>query len=117
MPDAFAGTGIQSQQAVGEQVGARPVRAVEIIRSRPGGEVGDSSLFVDGDLAPRVGGSGVLPGVFAPRVITELTRMGNGVKLPHDRAGDYVEGAQISRRREKTLARSRAHDNQIFKNL
>ena len=47
MPQAFAGACIQREQAIAEEIGAGPVRAVEVERGGAGGEVGDAALLVD----------------------------------------------------------------------
>src|SRR5262249_50431239 len=47
MPQAFAGAGIESQQAVGEQVRAFAIRAVEIVLGARGGRVEDTARLVD----------------------------------------------------------------------
>ena len=81
------------------------------------GEIGDAPHWIDGDFSPRVHAADVLPRVRRPRVVTELARMRNRVKLPRELAGDDVVRANISCGRHVVLAGRRAEDDQVFENL
>ena len=73
MPEVFAGASIQGQQAIGIQIGALAIRAVEIVSRRAQREIGYAALFIDGDFAPGVGAPDVLPGIRGPGFITRVS--------------------------------------------
>ena len=83
MPQRLSGACIQREQAVAEQVAADAIGAVVVIGGRAGGEVGDAALFVDRDLAPRVGAARIFPRVLRPRVVALFAGTRNGVEGPH----------------------------------
>jgi hypothetical protein len=96
VPEIFAGAGIESKQAIGKEIGADAVRSVEIIGGRAQGEIGDSALLIDRDLAPRIGAAYVLPGIRGPCVLALFARMRNRVEYPHHLSGKHVIGAQVA---------------------
>src|SRR5947209_5443991 len=93
-----------------------PVRAVEIVRSGTNWEVGNTALFVDCDLTPSICASDGLPRLFRPCVITELSRMRNGVKGPHQLSCQHVESAQVTGRGAVLFACRRSQDQKLFEN-
>ena len=82
MPEPFAGARVERQQAVGEEIRAVPIRAVEIVGRRSGRDVDDAALLVDRHRAPVVRAAGVLVGVLRPGLVAELAGHRDGVKLP-----------------------------------
>jgi hypothetical protein len=52
MPQAPAGARIERQQAVGEQVVAGAIAAVNVIRRGAGGKIRDAALLVERNIAP-----------------------------------------------------------------
>ena len=85
----------RARRAVAEEVGADAIGAVEVVRGRAGGKVGDAALFVDGDFAPGVDAADVLPGVFRPGFVAEFAGVWDGVKSPDEFAGEDVVGAEV----------------------
>ena len=115
MPEAAAGAGIEGQQAIGEEVRAVAVGAIEIVFGAGGGRVQDAAFFVERKFAPDVGAADSLPGVLGPGVVAELARVRDGVKGPDDLAGAHVEGADVAGRRAVALVGGGAEDQQVFK--
>ena len=66
--------------------------------------------FVDRHLAPVVGAADVLPPVGRIRLVAELAGLRNGVELPQQPARDHVVGADVARRRQRSLTRLSAED-------
>ena len=56
-------------------------------------QIRDAELFVDRQLTPEAGVSGIRPRVFQPRVVAELTGLRNRVEDPAALAGSRVEGS------------------------
>ena len=86
VPQPLARARIERQQAIGKEVRADAIGAVEVEGSRSGGEVGNRPLRIDRDLPPRVGAADVLPRVLGPRLVAELARVRDGVELPGELA-------------------------------
>src|SRR6266478_2495582 len=99
MPETFPGARVKSQEAIGGKVRAGSIGAVIVISRRPGGEVGDAPLLVNGDLAPRVGSARVFPRILRPGFETEFIGMRNGVESPDHSSADYIIGPDIPGRR------------------
>src|SRR5437016_11402957 len=108
MPETFTSARVEGEEAIAEQVRPRPIGAVIVIGRRPGGEVGDAPLFVDGDLAPRVGSARVLPSILRPGLVTEFTGIRDCVESPDQSAANYVVGAEIAGRGKIGFACGRA---------
>ena len=68
MPDAFAGLGVQGDKAIGEEIVADAIGAVEIECRRAGGNVDNAARDVDRHAGPVVGGAAGLPRVLGPGV-------------------------------------------------
>ena len=116
MPDTSAGSCVESQQRVGEEILAHPGAAVEIRSRGSGRDVHDAAPDIDAHACPRIRTAGSLPGIRRPRVITQLAWAGNGVKRPADFAGTDVIGANISRRGSFLLADARSLDENVLVN-
>ena len=69
------------------------------------------------DFAPGVGRAGVLPRVLGPGIVAEFAGQRDGVELPHQLAGEDVEGAQIAGRGHVAFAGGRAENDQVLENL
>ena len=117
MPQPLARSRVEREQAVGKEIRANPIGAVEIVRARSGGKVRNAARGIDRDLAPRVRAADVLPRVLWPGVVPELTGMRHCVKLPHEFAGDDVVGAEIAGRRQVAFAGRRPEQDEILENL
>ena len=96
MPQPLARARVEREQAIGEEVRAVPIGAVEVVRRRAGRDVDDAPVLVDRHLTPVVRAADVLVGVFRPRLVAELSGLRNGVKLPDELARDDVVGADIA---------------------
>src|SRR5690606_16156998 len=90
MPDSFAGTRIQADDALTEQVVARSVPAIEIIGGRLCGQIDVAQLQVGAHHRPDAGVASDLPGTLLPGVIPELTLQRNGVEGPRHFPGADV---------------------------
>ncbi len=82
MPDALTGSRIQRQHAVGEQIVADAVRAIEIERRGAGGCEDHPELGIDAEPRPGVGAAGDLVRVLGPGFVAEFAGPGDGVKDP-----------------------------------
>src|SRR5436190_10998730 len=87
MPEPLAGTRVKGEDAVGEQVLADAIRAVEIVIGRSEWNVDDAARIVDRHRSPVVHSADVLVGFLRPRVVPELAGQRNGVELPFLLAG------------------------------
>ena len=99
MPEPLAGARVERDQAIAEEIRARPVCAVEIVGRRTGRHVDDPALLVDGELAPAVRAADVLVRVLRPCVVAVLARSRDGMELPDEVAGQHVVRANVAGRR------------------
>ena len=99
VPLALPGLAVDRDDALGVQVVAEPVAAVEIVRRRADGQVGGPGLLVDRDHRPDVRVAAVAPGTVLPGFDAEFILLGNGVKDPGQIAGRDVVGADEAGRR------------------
>ena len=116
MPQIFAGARIESEQAVGEQIVARAIAAIQFIFGGRDRKIRDAALLVDGDLTPHIHAAHVLVGVLWPRVVPEFALTRNRVEHPCQLARAHVKRAQIARRRQITFAGKASENDQIFEN-
>ena len=113
VPQPLSRVGIERDDAVGVQVVAQSVGAVEVVAGRPGGSEHHAALRIECHATPRIGAAGNLPRIGWPRVETGFPRMGNGVEAPHLFAGGDVEGANVAGGTRQLLGHGAAHDEQI----
>src|ERR1700722_8781752 len=116
MPDAFAGLCVKRDQRISKQVVAYAIAAIKVEHRGTGGYIDDASFAIDRHPGPIVCGSGILPGVFRPRVITELSRPRDGMEGPAQSPGTYIEGADVSGRRWMGFRACPANDDDILIN-
>jgi len=114
VPDPFSGSGIQREQAVAEQVGARAIAAVEVVLRTRGRHVDDAAGAIDRHLRPVVRAADALPRIFRPRVVAELPFVRDRVEGPDEASGADVEGTDIAGRRLVLLVRRRSEDDQVL---
>src|SRR5262245_22612697 len=100
VPKPLAGARIEREQAIGIEVVAMPVPAVEFVLGGCRGHVCGSSLHVDCDFAPHVDAAHIFIGILGPGFISILARTGNRVEYPHELTGKHIESPDISWRRE-----------------
>ena len=117
MPQPLAGLRVEREQAVGEEVLADPIRAVEVVVRRAGRHVDDAALFVDRKRAPVVGAADVLVRLLRPGVVAELAGQRNRVELPDLVPGDDVVGADVAGRRDERFAGRRSQDDEVLPDL
>ena len=98
VPDPAPRLALQTDQALGEQVVARPVSPVPVVGRRGGRQIGVAQILVGAHDRPDVAGARVLPRPVFPRVVPELARLGHGVEPPLQSAGDGVEAPDVARR-------------------
>src|SRR5580704_6585352 len=114
MPDAFAGFGVQREQAIGEKIRANTVHAIKIHCGRAGRNIDNSTLQIDSHSGPIICGTAGFPGVPRPGVVAELARMGDSVKGPAKFSGADIECANVPWRRRKGLRVAPTDDDQIL---
>ena len=113
VPDPPARVRVQRDDAVGEEIVAHPVHAVEVVRRRPRGEEDHPPLLVDGDAGPGVRPAGHLPRVGRPGVVAVLARVRNGVEGPANLPGRDVVGPDVARRAGQRFRHRGADDQQV----
>ena len=91
------GARVQADQAVGEEIVAETVSAIEIAGGHFHRDVNIAQFFVAAERSPRAGVAGIFPGVFLPRFVAELAGMGNRAEGPQSLAGADVEAADVAR--------------------
>src|ERR1022692_3654312 len=87
VPNALPGPRVQTNQAVGKEIVAQPVCAVEIAGGHFHRDVHVAEFFITTERTPGAGVSGILPRVLLPRFVTQLTGVGNRSKGPDALAG------------------------------
>src|ERR1700704_2110555 len=60
------------------------------------GKVSHSQFLIDGDLTPNARIAGVIRRILFPSVVTELSRLGDGVEDPQPLAGARVESSNVA---------------------
>src|SRR5437773_7361626 len=106
MPDAFSGVRLESDQRIREQVVAGSIGPVEVEGGGTRRNKDQASLYVKGHSSPVIGAANVLPGVFRPRFVAELSGMRDSVKRPAQAPGSEVVRTNVARGRRQRLARS-----------
>src|SRR4029453_3059949 len=108
-----AGARIERDERVAEQIVARTIAAIAVVRRRAKREVRNRASFVDGDLSPRVDAASPLVGAFGPCVLAEFAWIWNRVEGPDQLSCDDVERAEVARRRAVRFASDRTGQKQI----
>src|SRR5215472_3201876 len=104
VPEPFSGTRVKRNQTVREQIGPDAVRPIVIVGRRPSRKVRDSAFLIEGNLAPCIRPTRVLPSVRRPSLITEFAGMRNRMETPRHLSRNHVVSANIAGRREIRLA-------------
>ena len=99
MPQAFAGARVQRQQAVGEQIRAVAIDAVEIVLRARRWARRRCRASRRPTSRSNVGAAHGLPCILRPGVVSELAGMRNGVKGPHQLSRAHIESADVAGRR------------------
>ena len=115
VPQAFARTGIEREERIGEQIGAFAIGAIEVVLRAGGRRVDDTARFVDRKLAPDIGAADGLPRIGRPGVVAEFTWMRDRVKGPHLFTCAHIKGAYVARGRTVSLVRSRPQNQEVLK--
>ena len=108
VPESLSGARVQRQEAVPKQVLAVPVRSVEVVSGRPGGNERDSALLVDRHLTPVVHAARGRQRFRGPRIRAKFTPARDRVENPFQLPGDDVEGVDVSGRGTRRTPRSPA---------
>src|SRR5882724_118155 len=116
MPEALARAGIEREQAVGEEIVAKSVRAIKIKGGGSSGNVDDAANRIEGHSGPVIGGAAGFPCVARPGVVTEFAGNRNSVKRPAKFAGADIEGTNVAGRSRKGFWIAAADNNQVFEN-
>ena len=104
VPDAFAGPGVETDQALGEQVVTGPVSAVVVVGRCGERQVDVAQLLVGARPGPHVRVAGVLPRCTVliragePGLVARLALLGHRVEKPELLAGPDVEPPDIAGR-------------------
>ena len=96
VPDALARPGVESDRAVGEQVVAMPVAAVEVEGGRSESGEDQAALHVDAEPAPGIGRAAVLPGIAFPGLVSEFARIGARSGTARPRSPVRTSNARMS---------------------
>src|ERR1700730_14313119 len=114
MPYPLAGLCIQGNQAIGEQIIANSITAVEVRHRGTGRDINDSTPGIERHTGPVVGGAAGLPRVPGPGLIAKLPRTRNGMKRPAQLSGAHIERPDIARRRRVGFRIASTDDQQIL---
>src|SRR2546422_1640172 len=114
MPEAFAGTSVEGEGAVGEKIITLAISAPEIGGDRAGAAEEDAVFGVERKSTPRIGGAALFPGIVGPGVVEGLAGLGDGGKAPDFAAGEKIEGARIARCRRLAFAATASDDDEVF---
>ena len=96
VPTALARLDVDGDNALAEQVFARPVAAIVIAGGKLDREIGESERLVGGHLRPHAGIARVLGGAVLPGLVAELPRARNRMKDPSAPSCAYVVTAHIA---------------------
>src|SRR2546426_194025 len=114
MPDAFSGVRLESDQRIREQVVAGSVGSVEVEGGGTRRNKDQASLLVKGHSSPVIGAANVLPGVFRPRFVAELSGMRDSVERPAQTPGSEVVRANMARGRGQRLTHNAAENKEVL---
>ena len=116
VPYRFAGRRVETDQTLGEQVVARSMTTIEVVRRCFDRKIHIAELLVGGHRSPHTGVATGAPRVVLPGVGTDLTRLWDGVKDQQLLAGPHVEPTDKAGRELRTgrcRAEGGSHDNHI----
>ena len=114
VPAALAGSDVDGQQAVGEEVVADPRGAVEVGRRRSGRREQQAPPGVERHAGPGVGAARHLQGALGPGLRARLSGTRDVVVPPDQRAVDRAVRGDGARQRVGRLARREAHHYQVL---
>src|SRR5215212_3877481 len=97
VPEPTTGARVEGKDAVGEEVVAVPVAAVEVVLPTAGRYVDDAAGLVDRKLAPVIGATDSGARGVGPRLGAELAGAWDRPERPDERARSHVEGADVAR--------------------
>src|SRR5277367_2470658 len=117
VPQIFSGSRIERQQTIRKQVVSLAIRAVVVVGWRANREIGNPTLLIQRKFSPYVGTADIQPCILGPSVVTQFSRMRDGVKLPDQIPTAHVVGTNIPGRRKIAFTGGRSDDNQVFENL
>ncbi len=116
MPDATTGSGIESQNAVGEEIVSNPIGAVKIERGRSRCREHHPELGVKAQPRPCVCSTRNFVSVLGPSIVTEFARERNRMKNPAELARVYIERANVPRRTGQRLGNRATQNDHVLKN-
>src|SRR5215471_6260835 len=117
MPQPLAGACVQRHQAVAKQVLPVAIGAVKVEARSAERNVSNPALLVYGHFIPVVHSAAGFPKVLWPRFVTELARMRNRMKDPHELSASSVVGVDIGRDRGIVIApRGQRNNEQVLEN-
>src|SRR5215469_12331794 len=114
VPELFARRGVDSDEAVGIEIVAEAIAAVEIVRARAGGGKDDAALLIHGNAGPGIGAAGFQIRIFGPGVITLLAGIWDCMEGPEQFAAADVPATEVARRSRRRFAHSAMRNENIL---
>ncbi len=96
VPDAFAGFGVEGQEAVGEEVGTHAVAAPEVEGCGTCGDEDHAALLIDGHTGPGIGTADIFPCFRGPGFVSVFAGVRDGMEDPLAFSGMEVIGADMA---------------------
>ena len=121
VPLPHSGAQVHTHQTLTIQIVSRSVPAVVVAGWRFHRQIHQAEFFINRDLCPHTGITGLVGGTIQPRVVAELALAWNGVKGPQPFSGAHVESTNVAlvvakRFRRTTLAERGADNHHIAAN-
>ncbi len=96
VPQALAGTHIESNDAAGEQVVTRAITTVVVTGRVFDRQVDNAQFRITGDGGPDTGVAGEVDALIEPGFIADFATHRNGMEGPQQFASVYVEAANVA---------------------
>ena len=98
VPDALAGGCLQTDDAVGKEIVAGALAAVEIVARRADGQIDITQLRVGTHHRPDISAAKILPRLVAPGLVAKFALLRNRLEDPELLARVFVKAAHVARR-------------------
>ena len=96
IPDHFAGTGVEADEAIGEEIVACASAAVEIAGGHFDGEINEAEFLIAAERRPGARVAGVFPRIVIPRFVASFAVLRDGVERPEFFSCADVEAANVA---------------------
>ena len=97
MPEPFAGFGVETDEAVREEIVAGVGASVVVAGGHFNRNINVTELFIGSEGRPGPGVAGEFPGITGPGVVAEFARLRNGMEGPDELAGVDIVAADVAR--------------------